>query len=359
MRPCCGSLALNGNKIHMPDKGPLVSVLMSVYNGEQYLREAIDSILNQTLEDFEFIIVDDGSTDATADVISGFNDPRIVRINNRENLGPPRSRNRGLSVARGVFIAAQDADDVSLPKRLEIETRFLQTHEDTLLVSSNIEYMGHDGRKLGQSDRACASGLIPWYLLFYNHLGGHSQVMFQRQQVVDLGGYSESARFSQDYELWQRIARVGEIAILPDILVRSRRHENSISVRAKSEQEAVSLENSRRSLEGLVGHEVTMRQVRRLRSFWLGRFPRGEELGEVNELLKRIYKAFIRTQRHQHDVRWSFRCDLRKSIARQLVCWRYEIDRRQLSLKLSASIHASTWDPVSVMSGTVFTRHRL
>ncbi|MGH9460278.1 MAG: glycosyltransferase family 2 protein [Vicinamibacteria bacterium] len=334
----------------MSEKRPLISVLMSVFNGEPYLGDAMESILNQTFSDFEFVIIDDGSTDGTADVIHSFDDPRIVLIKNQENLGLARSLNRGLRAARGNLVARQDSDDVSLPRRLDIEARFLQTHEETLLVSSNIEYMGHDGRRLGQSDRACVSELVPWFLLFYNHLAGHSQVMFRRQEVVDLGGYSESTRFSQDYELWQRIARVGKIAILSEVLVRWRMHESGISTRAKREQEEFSLRNSQRSLEGLVGHDVTLPQVRRLRGFWLGTFPDGEELGEVNELLREVYKAFVRVQSVQHRAPWPFRSSIRKRIARQFVCWRYGFDRRQLGLKVRASAYATAWHPGSVMA---------
>ncbi|MGC8880316.1 MAG: glycosyltransferase family 2 protein, partial [Anaerolineae bacterium] len=94
---------------------PAISVIMAVYNGARYLREAVDSILNQTFTDFEFIIVDDGSTDETPAVLDEYNDPRIVRLRNAHNLGLTKSLNRGLHVARGRYIARQDADDLSYP----------------------------------------------------------------------------------------------------------------------------------------------------------------------------------------------------------------------------------------------------
>ena len=98
---------------------PKVSVLMSVYNGERYLREAVESILNQTFTDFEFIIIDDGSTDSSRAILASFDDPRIVLLQNETNIGLTRSLNEGLSLARGKYIARQDADDASLLERLE------------------------------------------------------------------------------------------------------------------------------------------------------------------------------------------------------------------------------------------------
>jgi len=105
---------------------PKISVLMSVYNGEPYLQEAVDSILKQTYQDFEFIIVDDGSTDNSREVLAGFDDPRIVRLDNPANLGLPSSLNRGLELCRGEFIARQDQDDISLSARLAQQLRYLE-----------------------------------------------------------------------------------------------------------------------------------------------------------------------------------------------------------------------------------------
>src|SRR3989338_7703392 len=98
---------------------PAISVIMPVYNGEKYLREAIESILNQSFSDFELFIINDGSTDGTAGIIASFHDPRIVYLKNESNLGLSRSYNRGIDAARGKYIARMDADDMSIPKRFE------------------------------------------------------------------------------------------------------------------------------------------------------------------------------------------------------------------------------------------------
>jgi len=115
---------------------PKISVIMSVYNGEKYLREAIESILNQTFRDFEFIIINDGSTDKTSEILSSYNDPRIVIINNKRNIGLTKSLNKGLKMVKGEYIARQDADDVSLPERLERMVNFLDMNRDVGLLGS-------------------------------------------------------------------------------------------------------------------------------------------------------------------------------------------------------------------------------
>jgi glycosyltransferase involved in cell wall biosynthesis len=116
-------------KGHFPPN-PQLSVVMSVFNGEPYLREAVDSVLNQTFEDFEFVIVDDCSTDASVKTLESYDDPRIVRLYNPANLGLPRSLNRGLSICRGDIIARQDQDDVSLPSRFNDQLQHLARHPE-------------------------------------------------------------------------------------------------------------------------------------------------------------------------------------------------------------------------------------
>ena len=117
-------------------KNPKVTVLMSVYNGEKYLQEAIDSILEQTFKDFEFLIINDGSTDKTGEILESYHDLRIKIINNEKNIGLTKSLNKGLKLARGEYIARQDADDISMPERLEKEVEFLETHQDYAVVGA-------------------------------------------------------------------------------------------------------------------------------------------------------------------------------------------------------------------------------
>ncbi|MBU2649616.1 MAG: glycosyltransferase family 2 protein, partial [Bacteroidetes bacterium] len=125
---------------------PLVSVIMPVYNGEKYLRPAIESILGQTFRDYEFILINDGSKDKTQEIIESYSDPRIVAVK-QENMGVARSLNKGLAMARGKYLRRHDADDVSLPGHLQSQVDFMESHPEFSLVSDQIAYMTDRGRK--------------------------------------------------------------------------------------------------------------------------------------------------------------------------------------------------------------------
>ena len=124
---------------------PRVSVIMSVLNGAEFLRPAVASILNQTFTDFEFIIIDNASTDATADILDSYRDPRIVRVRNGNILTLTESLNKGLVLARGVYVARQDADDISAPARLERQLAILDTQPDALLVGTHARMIDETG----------------------------------------------------------------------------------------------------------------------------------------------------------------------------------------------------------------------
>ena len=126
---------------------PKVSVVMSVYNGERHLREAVDSILNQTFGDLEFIIVDDGSRDRTWEILQSYDDSRIVLLRNEQNIGLTKSLNRGLAATRGEYVARMDADDVSLPQRLERQVGFLDQHPEIGLVGCAFLQINEGGQE--------------------------------------------------------------------------------------------------------------------------------------------------------------------------------------------------------------------
>lgn len=213
-----------------------VSVVMGVYNAEETVGEAVESILGQTFRDFEFIVVDDGSTDGTARILDGFRDPRIVRIKNDGNVGLTRSLNRGLRLAQGRHIARLDADDVSLPHRLEQQVAHLDAHPKVGLVGCPVIYIDPDGRELGVQR-------IPIHdlhqaLLDTEFCWEHSAVMFRASCVGAAGPYREIFRYAQDYDLWLRIAERFDMASLPDPLVKLRLHSDAISIARRIEQRA-------------------------------------------------------------------------------------------------------------------------
>jgi hypothetical protein len=201
---------------------PKVSVVMAVYNGVRFVRDAVASILGQTFADFEFIVINDGSTDATRDVVSSFADPRIRIIDNDGNLGQTRSLNRGLQAARGELIARQDADDVSEPERLRRQVMFMDQHPQTALLGSWYTKMDAAGNPTGQRALPCGAIDIRWRLLFHSPFV-HSSVMWRRLAVRDtVGLYNEDFTYAQDFELWCRVARSLPVANVPEHLVRIR-----------------------------------------------------------------------------------------------------------------------------------------
>ncbi len=202
---------------------------MSVFNGQRYLAEAIESILYQTWTDFEFLIINDGSTDNSRDIILSFNDHRIRLIDRARRIGLTKSLNHGLQLSQGELVARQDADDKSYPRRLERQVKFLETHSQVVLVGTNARAIDEKGEPRN-TDLRTPSGLpaIRWYLMFQNPFI-HSTIMFRKKVILEkLGGYDESFSRAQDYELWSRTARDFTVENVPEILLDHRYEYGSI-----------------------------------------------------------------------------------------------------------------------------------
>lgn len=208
---------------------PKVTVLLPVWNGEQYLREAIDSILRQTFRDFEFLIINDGSTDSSRAIVESYHDSRIRAVNHSTNLGLTRALNHGLSLVTGEYVARQDADDISEPDRLARQVAYLDAHRNVALVGCCYKKIGPTGEELGDRPLPTDCLDLRWALLFYDPFI-HGAVMFRRELVRNaVGRYDEAFPYVQDYDLWSRIARGLPVANLPEYLVRYRHSPTSMS----------------------------------------------------------------------------------------------------------------------------------
>ncbi|HEX9083960.1 MAG TPA: glycosyltransferase family 2 protein [Gemmatimonadaceae bacterium] len=210
---------------------PRVTVLMSVFNGEPFLAPAIESILRQTFTDFEFLIIDDASTDGSLAITRSFADPRIRVIVNEANIGLTRSLNKGLAAITTELVARQDADDVSARRRLEAQVAFMDDHPNVAVVGTQARLIGANGAALGPllPWRASSDLGLRWQMMIDSGFV-HSSVMFRKAVVRDeLGGYDETFRTGQDAELWTRVARRGSLANLGASLVDLRTHAGSIS----------------------------------------------------------------------------------------------------------------------------------
>jgi glycosyltransferase involved in cell wall biosynthesis len=221
---------------------PLISVVMSVYNGERYVPEAVESILAQTFADFEFILIDDGSTDGSKALLQGYAklDPR-VRLISRPNEGLTKTLNEALGLARGEFVARMDADDVSLPMRFEKQAAFLHANPDCVCVGARVLRVDPYGSPLSESDHRLAHEEIDRQLM-EEGLGWaitHPVAMMRRDAVATVGGYREQFSTSQDLDLWLRLAEVGRLANLPDVLLKYRYHPQSAGFTKFEEQRRV------------------------------------------------------------------------------------------------------------------------
>lgn len=206
---------------------------MSCYNASRWLHEAIDSVLAQTLENFEFILVDDGSTDETWNLIQRYRDRdhRIVAIS-KKNTGLADSLNVGIAQARGAWIARLDADDLGEPTRLEEQIRFVQGHPEVVLLGTGFVEIDEQGRVIKKHRYPSRHCELVRHLERLQQFFPHSSAFFRREIAQDAGCYNPLFRKTQDWDLWLRLAERGRIACLENFLVRVRKHPEQISISA-------------------------------------------------------------------------------------------------------------------------------
>lgn len=206
---------------------PLLSVIMSVYNGEKYLQQAIESILQQSYDDFEFLIYNDGSSDNTQSIINKYNDPRII-LTNQKNIGLTKTLNLAIKKARGKYIARMDADDIAEPNRFEKQILFLENNPDILLCGSQANIIDEKGNFQKKYTVPLENKKIKKGILLHNPFI-HSTIIFKKELIEKIGDYNENFKFAQDYELWTRVIAKFKTANLPDCLLNYRIYKNNIT----------------------------------------------------------------------------------------------------------------------------------
>jgi len=213
---------------------PEISVVMSVYNEEHFIQRAVDSILNQTYRNFEFIIINDGSTDSTGEILESYNDSRIHLIH-QENLGLTESLNKGIRLAKGEFIARMDGDDISRPQRLAKQVAFLDIHPDVGLLGTFVEHMDEEGQFIKTYTYPTTSDKIR-EVLWHDCPLCHSSVIFRKICIDTVGVYREKIGPAEDYDLWFRISEHFEVANIPEPLHRFRIDPYGISLSRRFHQ---------------------------------------------------------------------------------------------------------------------------
>ncbi len=215
---------------------PLVSVVMSVFNGERFLADAVESILDQSFRDFEFIVIDDGSTDHSGSILDSYQkgDPR-VRVHHQENSGLIYSLNHGCGLARGKYIARMDADDIAVTDRLMWQADFMETHGEVAVLGGAVEFIDEAGRML-ESMRYPVEDHEIKSALFHHSAIAHPAVCIRKEALASVGGYRTAFVDAEDYDLWLRMAEGSQFANLEWVVIKYRVHSDQVSRRKLRQQ---------------------------------------------------------------------------------------------------------------------------
>jgi glycosyltransferase involved in cell wall biosynthesis len=233
---------------------PLISVLMATFNDAPFLHMAIDSILGQTFTNFEFIIINDASTDDTPTILDSFHDPRIIRLDNSTNLKLPASLNRGLAIAQGKYVARMDSDDISNQERLEKQSQFMEEHPDIGVLSTAQIVINQDNGFITTWTLPQTHNELMLRMLFTNP-AFHGSALIRKDKLKRVHGYNPTYNRKQDIELWTRMCKVTKFNSLPDVLYQYR--VQSEDKKKEAESSKISDEIRRHFLEELINGRVT------------------------------------------------------------------------------------------------------
>ncbi|HEX3583298.1 MAG TPA: glycosyltransferase family 2 protein [Thermoanaerobaculia bacterium] len=270
---------------------PKVTVLVPVFDRERFVAEAIESVVGQEFGDLELLLVDDGSTDRTPQILREWaaREERIRIVTNESNEGIPRALNRGLDHARGEYIARLDSDDLMMPGRLAAQVEVLDRQRDVVLVTTAYDIIDEHGAHLGRFDETLPPAVIRNLLGFTNIIGGGGQVMFRN----DGTRYSTEFAASEDYELWVRLSQRGRIVALPLIGMKKRQHENDSLKQYGSDKRANWTAVMRRALEPILRRFPADGEIDALITIWRHDGKRGA--GPIAErVMREVFDCFRR-----------------------------------------------------------------
>ena len=266
---------------------PTVSVLMPAYNAERFIAESVESVLKQTLIDFEFVVVDDASKDGTPAILQHYaaRDSRLRYFRLPSNSGAVVARNTALEMSSAGLVAVLDADDVCAPERLERQVGFLRHHPEVSVVGSYVQLIDADSVKGGIKTYPSHPALMSWSMLFVNCFA-HSAVMMRRSAVAAAGNYVPSDKIgAEDYDLFQRMNGSARFATLPEVLVLYRRWDGSVTQTAWRRQEGDADRIVRDGVARLCGLEITLETAAAMRGLATGNYPTStavmRELGDT------------------------------------------------------------------------------
>lgn len=274
-------------EVHMPQ----ISVVMPAYNTkEEYLREAIESILKQTFGDFEFIIINDCSTTNVEEIILSYKDERIKYLKNEQNLGIAKTLNRGIKEATGKYIARMDSDDISFENRFEIQHKFLEQNPQFQLCSTRLSKSKGDSYSRGVNFEYLKAKIF-----FRGNPIIHPTVMFNREFFADNGLLYNEMPYGEDWDLWFRLTQVGQFAVLPDKLLYYRQHPGQANKTHEDRHYDFCKKQFRENLRTL-GFEINAEKENLLINFFIGQEPENLSFKKWKILTSEVFRllAFIK-----------------------------------------------------------------
>lgn len=310
---------------------PTVSVVMPVYNGERFLREAIESILSQTFKDFEFIIVNDGSVDSTENILEHYKelDTRIQIHSNEGNQGIISSLNTGCQLAQGKYIARMDADDISMQHRFEKQVEYLDANSDVTILGTAAEIIDENNRSLGYQILPSECNTTRWFLIFGNCLM-HPTVMIRREPLELLKYYNPQAYGAEDYDLWVRASDVAQLNNLSDVLFKYRVWSFSTTAQISPKMEERSIEIVTNTVSKWLNSPISSESAANLRFLkspaW-GESPNSQiRVHETHKTLERLYQVFLQSVKLTPTERRAISTDLALRYYRLALCaWKFSI----------------------------------
>jgi glycosyltransferase involved in cell wall biosynthesis len=287
LRGIAAPLFITGTKIFAPFiatmKQPQLSVILPVYNAAKYLQETIDAVLAQSFTDFEFIIINDGSSDNSQAIIDSYTDPRIVKVV-QSNQGLAATLNNALQLAKADLIARQDNDDISYPDRFQKQVAFLNAHPNIAVLGTSARIVDEKGHASSRFHRHPTDVVTLRYLLLFDNPFAHASVMFRKAAVLEAGGYDKSSNYFEDHRLWSKLSQKHELANLPEVLIDYREVATGMSKSANDYSQKV-INQSLENIETLLPQNDKQTIIRFITQ------SRGE--GPFNDLSK-DYRLFLK-----------------------------------------------------------------
>lgn len=301
---------------------PTVSVVMPAYNAEKYLREAIDSILAQTFDDFEFIIVNDGSTDSTKEIILSYDDPRIIYLENEQNSGICVTLNKGLDAARGKYIARMDADDISLPERFAHQVAYLDAHPEVGVLGSFVERITENGLTIDfppseTNPYKCRASLL------FSPCVAHPATMLRVSVLNDHKlRYDDNYRGMEDFYLWWNLSQHTQISNIETVLLKYRIHQNQVTQASINEDFLIHQQRFVRERLSRFGNDFTKQEIECFLKYMFSR--KSFDDGELETFIHSLSKI-VRSIKTDRKFRSS-----QKLVAGKAISYSYDLSSENL-----------------------------